>query len=388
MALTGEEPRSWFSRQRCVFRTLCRNQSTFPPDRAEGDGKLLANAAHYGGDTYHSPAFTKQNRSNFIRVGKELWEEAITGFQTTTGFPTGLLHRLKAYVTGYFDARADMAEADFGNAALVSLFTKTKYDYRSTVVAEILPSIRQQALDVNNLWLEYQKLDEHRVVPPAEESRRYFDLFYPFFREIVGIEETDPPQLPARKLRLVSQAQFRPNPSTNAPMLTTPTAHGASAPPGPSLVNTPANPTSSLYHKTGGSAGFTTSGGAATGSVALAAHSRSPGVGRAMGGLFVGRPISASIVGRSLGLLPPGLSIPHCPECPGQPLHFSFECPIRYNRILHQACPGFDALGNATPSAWTGSDISPQTKVAWRTYITQHQLPHANKARGGIVDFS
>ena len=64
-------------------------------DRAEGDGKLLASAAYYGGDTYHSSAFTKQNRITFLREGKELWDEAITGFQTTTGFPTGLLHRLK-----------------------------------------------------------------------------------------------------------------------------------------------------------------------------------------------------------------------------------------------------------------------------------------------------
>jgi hypothetical protein len=265
-----------------------------------------------------------------------------------------------------------MAEADFGNAALVSLFTKTKYDYRSTVVAEILPSIRQQALDVNNLWLEYQKLDEHRVVPPAEESRRYFDLFYPFFREIVGIEETDPPQLPARKLRLVSQAQSRSSPSINPPVLPASIAHAISAPTGTAQANLSASPS-----------GITSSGGAAAGSVIA-----QPGAGSGTGGLFVARPISASIVGLSLGLLPPGLMIPHCLACPGQPLHFSFECPIRYNRILHQACPGFDALGNMTPSAWTGNDISPQTKLAWQSYITHHQLPNANKARGGVVDFS
>ena len=73
-----------------------------------------------------------------------------------------------------------------------------------------------------------------------------------------------------------------------------------------------------------------------------------------------------------------------CRECQS-PLHSSWECPLRYARVLQEPCPGFDAQGRKVPSAWAGADIAPNTRQLWRTYIQRHQLPRARDAPGVVI---
>jgi hypothetical protein len=99
---------------------------------------------------------------------------------------------------------------------------------------------------------------------------------------------------------------------------------------------------------------------------------------------FVGLPISASIVGtdRALsGVRPP----PSCLACPGPRLHESFECPIRYARLLREPCPGFDAVGNPLPTAWAGTCLTATTRVAWHAYIARHRLQRSKHVSADVV---
>jgi hypothetical protein len=95
--------------------------------------------------------------------------------------------------------------------------------------------------------------------------------------------------------------------------------------------------------------------------------------GRSSSG-FVGRPTSASVVGSDLALLTGVRPPPLCPACPGGRHHESYECPRRYARLLRDPCPGFDALGNHLPAAWSGSTLTATARASWQAYILRHDL--------------
>ena len=105
------------------------------------------------------------------------------------------------------------------------------------------------------------------------------------------------------------------------------------------------------------------------------------------GGPFLGKALSALIVGTNHGVTIPGN--PRTCACaiakafPGR-THFPFECPIKYHAHRGQ-CPGWTAAGLRIPAAWHGDDITPATQAEWRTF--QASLPSAHVAGGTVVPF-
>jgi hypothetical protein len=201
----------------------------------------------------------------------------------------------------------------------------------------------------------------------------FFDLFYPFFRAIVKVDEMElqPP---------TSGRRTHQHTSSQAVGYAHPAGMGA-APYQSSWASSagaaPIPPPPLLAPYAGGSSQWQV-GRPAFGHRGTLASGGSVG--------FMGKPISQSVVGAALGL--PAIGVPSCTHCQGGPTHFSWECPIRYFRKYNQPCPGFDQHGNRQPAAWSGNNITSHTKAAWRTYISQHGLPDAHRAGGRAVDFS
>ena len=88
---------------------------------------------------------------------------------------------------------------------------------------------------------------------------------------------------------------------------------------------------------------------------------------------FVGRPVSADIVG-------PRLATFHSPSRPCrrcQGAHRTFECPQAFFVVNGAPCPGFDSQGTRVPAPWANGELTDQTKAAWRAYIPQFHVPVA-----------
>ena len=102
---------------------------------------------------------------------------------------------------------------------------------------------------------------------------------------------------------------------------------------------------------------------------------------------FMGKPLSALIIGNNFGVTVPGN--PRTCACvitksfPGR-LHFPFECPIKYHKN-RGSCPGWTAAGLRIPSAWEGDNITAATQAEWRTF--QATLLRSNVAGSTEVSF-
>jgi hypothetical protein len=85
---------------------------------------------------------------------------------------------------------------------------------------------------------------------------------------------------------------------------------------------------------------------------------------------YLGKPVSALIVGNSLGLA----VIAHGRLCscsisaafPGRS-HRPFECPLKYHSLKGQ-CPGWTPAGARIPSCWVGDDLTPACRADWASF--------------------
>lgn len=326
------------------------NRPAFGPDRAELDGRLIAKAARYGGPGYISDAFPLRDQNTFHDEGRKLWDSSLQYFYISSGFPGSDLAKLQNHVDLYFDIRARMALLDFDHSPL----------------HDIVDATRQQAKDLKTLWAIYRELAiSKRNLTAAHENRNYFDLLYPFFRDFVYVDEVTRPHVPLQAQKQVVLSATVPS----AQQMPSTGATSVSLPPAASL--------SSQHNTQSSSFSF------GQRSTAFVPQPVTPArfLKRYQG--FVGLPTSASVVGASLAL---PSQPPVCPICSSRALHFSWECPIRYARILGESCPGFDTAGNKLPAAWNNSDITVQTRLDWRTYIIRHSLQPA-RAAPGVVNF-
>ena len=340
---------------------------------AAKDGRLIKLAARYCRAGFHTAEFNQSAQSQYMDDGKTYWKEAVSCFESGSRLAHGTVTRLLSHVTSHFETRALMAKRDFAH----------------TVLKEIALGATQQAKDIKGLWEIYIAYVAAEQPSVDEEHVMYFDLLYPFYEEYVRVDKMDRSQITARKHRPgaggnqgggrwgaggsfhqhawgpsaqpantgPAQVHMQQPPPYNSAMATSSGALPAMPPP----INRP---------------------GPATGAMQAPFGQRSGG---GMAG-FIGRPVSASVVGPALAISIPGVH--PCPTCPGNPAHCSFECPIRYVKLLGVPCPGFDRQGVRIPSAWAGNDITAQTKADWMSYISHHGLLPANRARGGSVNFS
>ena len=102
---------------------------------------------------------------------------------------------------------------------------------------------------------------------------------------------------------------------------------------------------------------------------------------------FVGKPVSALIVGNNFGVETP-IAEKNCNcavsrQYPSRG-HRSFECPIRY-WSLHAPCPGWTASGDRIPSAWNGDNITAACQAEWKQFAAG--LARARTATGPDTTF-
>jgi hypothetical protein len=193
-----------------------------------------------------------------------------------------------------------------------------------------------------------------------------------------------------------------------APPLTVQFAHAVMPPPPPRqpfnpagaqpLPPPPAQAGGSGRSGRGGGGGGLARGAGGSGPGGLAGH----GTGGGLGALsFLGRPVSAAVVGRSLAVMDVSQSpqrllriLCNCNQGSGQVSvsavvgpHFCFECPVKF-WARFGSCPGFNPDGSRIPAAWAGDDITAATKGLWRDLIAAHGLPSAHSARGAEVTFA
>jgi hypothetical protein len=116
-------------------------------------------------------------------------------------------------------------------------------------------------------------------------------------------------------------------------------------------------------------------------------QARQPNQAQRPAGSFLGKPVSALIVGSNIGLniasFTRGCSCPISLAYPGRS-HRSFECPIRYHASLG-ACPGWTAAGVRIPACWNGEDLTDACRAEWRTFA--QVLPSSMVAQGVEVAF-
>ncbi len=97
---------------------------------------------------------------------------------------------------------------------------------------------------------------------------------------------------------------------------------------------------------------------------------------------YIGKPVSALIVGNNLGLA----VIAHGRLCscsisvafPGR-AHRPFECPIKYHTLKGQ-CPGWTPAGTRIASCWVGDDRTPDCRADWAAFAAT--LPTSFAASG------
>ena len=120
---------------------------------------------------------------------------------------------------------------------------------------------------------------------------------------------------------------------------------------------------------------------------ASAPHPAKAPRGAVAGPPYVGKPVSALIVGNNLGLA----VIAHGRLCscsisvafPGRP-HRPFECPIKYHNLKGQ-CPGWTSTGTRIPSCWVGEDLTTACRADWAAFAATLPTPFA--ASGVDVSF-
>ena len=112
---------------------------------------------------------------------------------------------------------------------------------------------------------------------------------------------------------------------------------------------------------------------------------------------FLGLPAHAWVCGANAAPPPPqDGSASFMPPCrcreelgfPGP--HATWDCPLRYFE-RRGSCPGFFPSGQRDPSAWSGDNITEETKRRWKHFVSAHDglpaLEQARSARTGAPNF-
>ena len=112
---------------------------------------------------------------------------------------------------------------------------------------------------------------------------------------------------------------------------------------------------------------------------------------------FLGLPAHAWVCGANAAPPPPqDGSASFMPPCrcreelgfPGP--HATWDCPLRYFE-RRGSCPGFFPFGQRDPSAWSGDNITEETKRRWKHFVSAHDglpaLEQAKSARTGAPNF-
>ena len=313
---------------------------------ASRHGGRLALGGRYAGKEYvprrgHHSAMTVSLQSIASK-----WNTALPCLRDSSSeVPNSVLKPLLASIIQYFEERKIFAFADF---------------HSDSTRKRIAERAKEQSKEVKRLFESYEKyltdgLAEKQL-SVAQVHQCWFDLLYEFCKDFGGVPEAAPlsflAPVPASSVLQHAIGQQ-------------PTYHQQ-----PLSLQRPNSQIQGLHPQ----------------SLVLRQQRPAPG-SQPRSQAFVGKPVSAEIVGPKLATFGPPAK--GCHRCQGG--HWSFECPQGYSSVLGVPCPGFDARGTKIPSAWQGNDITKRTKDAWRAFIQQHNLQAASvgaAAGAPAVDFS
>lgn len=331
-----------------------------PPslESASSDGALLQLAGRFAGSTY-IPKGQSDTVSSVtgltLKIGTAWRELRPQLFQCVQEVSMSRYNEMVVQITAYFRNRASWAAEDF------------KYE---PGLAPVVQRIQQQAREVTELIAGYGMIVSGGLqsghVTIAQAHRCWFDLFYPFCKEFGGAPPDEAPifrqgaALPASSQQWHQQVQQPPSAYAQ---------QGQPQQQFSSQQQHPQPPAANWHHQhqpslVGQSQQYVPPRPGRPVVRALA-----PSLGH--GALVVGQPMSPGMVGRSLStVIAPRDS---CQYCSGN--HYRFECPVALFNRYHEPCPGFDRNGQLIPGAWHNGEITDNTKSAWRSYISRHNVP-------------
>jgi|GEM_PF-4965298 len=326
--------------------------------RVQIHGGRLALGARYAGQNF-TPA--RGHRSALKVIGEEIlqsWNAVLPHMLASdTEIPGSTMSGLLDAVKSYFEERADFARGDFGRHKVLKCIARKTRD-QSNQVCELLKAyesyfakgLRKGQLSrsaVNHGWfhLLYEFCKDFGDVP---------EVTFKVTKSSVASRLPQPAAAYYQQHHSLSQTpyqqQYQQYSAHPLPVASQPQQHMAALPPPP-----PPPP--------------------------LPQQRPSSGIG------FLGRPMSAAVVGPGLATIQPPNK--NCRRCSGG--HYAFECPVAYFLKFNEPCPGFDAQGNVDHNAWAAGDITGQTKAAWRAYLARHRIAAATQgiaAGRQAVDFS
>ena len=340
-------------------------------DRAKSHGSSLSLGGRYAGRKY----VPSRCHSSTMEVHREkiakLWGQVLPFLQDPRNeVPYSRLQPLLEEISLYFAERMQFAHADFHkHHDLHCIAKKAKQQYKQ--VGNLLHNYQSYLAQ----GLSSQQLTVHAV------HRCWFDLLFEFCKEYGGVPEASlrrvsqqaPPRflssLPSSSFQIQSQQQHPFPPGHQHP----PQAQLA-----PSRLQQLQQPPPHQAQQQQQQQQL---------QLVPYRPQRLQGSFASPQPLFVGKPVSADIVGSRLATFH-SPSRP-CRKCQGA--HWTFECPQAYFLLFGASCPGFDSQGTRVPAAWANGEITDQTKAAWRAYIPRFRVPVAAEgptAGAREVDFS
>lgn len=332
-----------------------------PPslDNATSDGALLQLAGRYAGSTYIPKGQFGDTVSTVtgltLKIGTAWRALRPQLFQCVQEISMSPYNEMVVQITAYFRNRASWAAEDFKH------------------VSDLIPvvqRIQQQAQEVTELIAGYGMIVSGGLqsghVTIAQAHRCWFDLFYPFCKEFGGAPPDEAPifrQGPAHSASTQQWYQQAQQP---------PPAHaqqGLAQQQFSSQQLQPPPPAANWHHQHQSASTAQSQQSMPPRSGRPVVRALAPSLGH--GGLIVGQPMSPGMVGRSLSTV--NAPRDSCQFCSGN--HWRFECPVSLYSRYHEPCPGFDRNGQLIPGAWHNGEITDNTKSAWRSYISRHNVP-------------
>ena len=301
-------------------------------------------------------------RDAHLRTLREQWTTALPAFAADTELSGSIVNNLWGGVHFIMTIRAARSSSwgvqeveDACNSQLASLPA-----YRSAVASVI-----------SRVATAYSGVEVPRSV-----NRAYLQFFLPFWWEHILERGRLDDAAAEKQAALLLKPETPPVPALPAPALLAPTPpaapHPWPYPPAPFFhypLPTPPPP----YIPPGPTPGRPAARGAAPPPSPNRATPQQP---------FVGKPVSALIVGNNFGVETP-VADKNCAcavtrQYPSRG-HRSFECPLRY-WTLRGSCPGWTASGDRVPAAWNGDDITAACQAEWKHFAGS--LPRARTATG------
>ena len=347
---------------------------------ARSDGEMLQLAGRFAGASYIPKWEHSESLQYLMKKIRDAWQAAYCLLSLSSQeISFSALSGLTETVHVYFEHRANWAARDFAH------------------VPDLASAVRRmsaQSVEVKTLLAKYQAflssgIREQRV-SVAQAHKCWFEVLFPFCSEHGAVPTVAAPTVPPLFIASPPAPSSAQSAGFSGAYLPAQAfqgqypaqSHTAATLPPPSVPPPPAATPQHQFQRS-----YQTPPRFAQQPQRQVVRQLVLPSGQGGGVGFVGKPVSASIVGPALATCDPPSS--GCVGCGGP--HWRFECPLAYYARYAEPCPGFDAHGAQVPGAWAHGEIKQSVKGEWRSYLARHNVPSAERGPAGrapAVDFS